>query len=218
MDTVTGNGHITTETRSAAGFTEVSFGGPFEAVIETGKNFGISVEADENLMPYINFDKDGDKLKVKIRDGINIRSRHGIKVRISMPKVAGISFAGSGKVKVEGTIRDIDELGLSVAGSGDINADIDCPRLKAEIAGAGTITTSGKSRDVEVDIAGSGDYKGADLLSERVKVSIAGSGSAWLYASLKLDISIAGSGDIYYRGSPEIKQSVAGSGNVKKLD
>ncbi len=218
MDTVTGNGHITTEKRSAAGFTKVSFGGPFDVVVVPGQDYSVTIEADENLMPYINLDKDGDKLKVKIREGINIRSKAGIKVRVSMPKVEAIAFAGSGKLKVEGTIKDVDQFELSVAGSGDIHADIDCPRVVAEIAGSGTITASGKTRDVKVDIAGSGDYKGADLMSEMAKVSIAGSGSAWLNPSLKLDISIAGAGDIYYKGNPEIKQSIAGSGNVRKVE
>jgi len=218
MDTVTGNGHVTTEKRSAAGFSRVSFGGPFDVVIIPGQEYSVTIEADENLMPYINLDKEGDRLKVKIREGINIRSKNGIKVRVSMPKVQSISFGGSGKLKVEGTIKEVDDLQLSVAGSGDIFSDIDCPRVEADIAGSGTITITGKSRDVKVDIAGSGDYKGIDLLSEMANVSIAGSGSAWLNPSLKLEISIAGSGDIYYKGNPEIKQSIAGSGNVRKVE
>lgn len=218
MKTVTGNGTIVTEKRSVAGFSEVSVGGPFEVVIRPGEGYGVSIETDENLLPYVNFDKDGRKLKIKLRHGVNIRSKHGIKVKISMPEIRALSFAGSGKISVEGEIVSNEKLKLSVAGSGDIEAGVKCPVVDANIAGSGTIKVWGETRDVDLDIAGSGDFKAADLLSEKTKVSIAGSGNAHVYASTNLDISIAGSGDVYYKGNPpNIKKSIAGSGNIKPM-
>lgn len=218
MRTITGNGNVVTEKRSVAGFSEVSVGGPFLVEIKPGESYSVSIETDENLIKYINLDKDGRKLKIKVRNGINLRSKHGVKVFISMPEVKALSFAGSGKVVVNGKIVSDEKLDLAVAGSGDIEAEIDCPEVDADIAGSGTIKLSGQTRDVKIDIAGSGDFKAEDLMSEQTKISIAGSGSAWVYASTKLDISIAGSGDVYYKGNPgNIKRSVAGSGNIKPI-
>lgn len=217
MDTVTGNGHVTTEKRSVAGFTKLSFGGPFEVEVIPGQDFSVSIEAEENLLQYINIDKEGGRLKVKVMEGINLRTKKDIRITVSLPKVESISFSGSGKVEVKGIIKDVEKLDLSVAGSGDMVAALDCPEVEGDIAGAGSITLSGTTRKLKLDVAGAGDCKCEKLLAEEVNISIAGSGNAWVYASLKLDVSIAGSGDIYYRGNPAIKQSIAGSGDIKKM-
>jgi hypothetical protein len=135
-----------------------------------------------------------------------------------MPDVRALSYSGSGKILVDGVISSDDDLSLEVAGSGDIEAAIDCPVVDADITGSGTIKLRGQTRDVKIDIAGSGDYKAEDLKSENTKISIAGSGSAWVFASTDLDISIAGSGDVFYKGNPSnVKRSVAGSGNIKRI-
>lgn len=218
MDTVSGNGHITTEKRSVAGFSKLSFEGPFDVEVVLGEDFGVSIEAEENLTQYININKDGDRLRVKVMDGINLRTRKDIRITVSMPIVESISFSGSGKVQVKGVIKDVEKLNLSVAGSGDIIAALDCPEVEGDIAGAGSITLNGTTRKLKLDVAGAGDCKCEKLLAEEVNISIAGSGNAWVYASLKLDVSVAGSGDIYYRGNPAIKQSIAGSGDIKKME
>ena len=56
----------------------------------------------------------------------------------------------------------------------------------------------------------------AELESDEVRVSIAGSGDAAVNAQKSLDVSIAGSGDVSYVGNPAVKSSVAGSGSVSK--
>ena len=57
----------------------------------------------------------------------------------------------------------------------------------------------------------------AELMSENAKVSIAGSGDAYVFASSSLDVSVAGSGDVYYLGQPHINSKIAGSGSVKAI-
>lgn len=216
--TVTGNGNMRTETRSVAGFSEIAVGGPFEVEVNPGADFGLVIEADENLLRYIHVDKDGDRLKVKVRNGVNLRSKKGIKLRISLPELTSISFAGSGNMQVNGIVKTGDKLKIDVAGSGNVTAEVDCPEVDADIAGSGTIQLTGRTRSVDLSIAGSGDYKAEQLLSENTKVSVPGSGSAWVFASASLDVSIAGSGDVYYRGNPaDVKRSIAGSGEVQPL-
>lgn len=216
--TVSGNGNMRTETRSVAGFSEVAVGGPFEVEITPNADFGLIIEADENLLNYIHVDKEGDRLKVKVRNGVNLRSKKGIKLRIALPELTAVSFAGSGNMKVNGVVQTNDKLKIDIAGSGNVTAEVDCPEVDADITGSGTIQLTGRTRSVDLSIAGSGDYKAEQLLSENTKVSVAGSGSAWVYASAVLEASIAGSGDVYYRGNPaDVKRNIAGSGEVQPL-
>jgi Putative auto-transporter adhesin, head GIN domain len=215
--TVTGNGNLVTEKRSVSGFTKISAGGPFDVVITPGPTYSVQIEADDNLLELINLDKDGKVLKIKLRNGVNVRTRNKIRISISMPELDALSCAGSGHIKVTDLVKNDNRVDLDVAGSGEIDLDVNTPKVSADIAGSGTIKVKGQTKEVDLDIAGSGDYRGQDLLSENVKISIAGSGTAYVHASQQLNVSVAGSGDVYYAGSPTIKKSVAGSGNVRAV-
>ena len=70
---------------------------------------------------------------------------------------------------------------------------------------------------LEGKIAGSGDIKTGKLAANNVKVSIAGSGDAKVWAKDTLKISVAGSGYVAYYGDAKVSQSVVGSGSVKRL-
>ncbi|MDE3254056.1 MAG: DUF2807 domain-containing protein, partial [Bacteroidota bacterium] len=102
--------------------------------------------------------------------------------------------------------------------SGDMQLEINTPSLESEIAGSGTLTLTGETRDQRIQISGVGNYKAEDLKSENATVRIAGSGDVKVFAANTLDIRIAGVGSVYYKGDPTIKQSVSGSGDVKRIE
>jgi len=70
---------------------------------------------------------------------------------------------------------------------------------------------------VEASIAGSGNVRTDKLEAKNVKISVAGSGDAVVWATETLKISIAGSGDIKYYGDAQVTKSIAGSGSVTRL-
>ncbi len=73
----------------------------------------------------------------------------------------------------------------------------------------------GRCRNFDGNISGSGDLKCKNLLSENATVSIYGSGTAHVFASVHLKASTAGSGDIYYSGNPSTEINKSGSGSVE---
>jgi len=89
--------------------------------------------------------------------------------------------------------------------------------VKVDISGSGNSDLKGKTKDLTIGIAGSGQSRSKELMSENATVSIAGSGDAYVFASSSLDVSVAGSGDVYYLGQPHINSKIAGSGSVKSL-
>lgn len=215
---ITGNNQVTTENRQINGFTGIEVAGPFKVYLTQGNEFSVRIEAEENLMDYIITKKDGDVLEIKTKRNYRIRSHKDMKLYISAPQYRELRIAGSGGIWSQNKISNASEIEISIAGSGDVVADIDAPRINAEIAGSGSTILKGTTRDMNAEIAGSGDIRAFDLLSENTKVEIAGSGNVQVFASKQLDVSIAGSGDVAYKGGAQVKQSKAGSGTVKKAD
>ncbi|WP_298732169.1 head GIN domain-containing protein [uncultured Chitinophaga sp.] len=213
---VKGSGNVTKEERSVDAFSELSVRGSMDVYLTQGPSKAAVIEAEDNLIPYIEFDRDGDKLIIRERRNTNIRATRAIKIYLTTPELESIGLAGSGNIKLENKFSNNTHMKLNVSGSGNLSGAINSPEVDANIAGSGNITVEGESRDLEVDIAGSGNFRGQQLLSEKAEVTIAGSGDASVHASVNLEAKIAGSGDVHYKGSPQVNSKIAGSGSVKK--
>ena len=111
-----------------------------------------------------------------------------------------------------------DSLDVGVAGSGDINMEVDTDRLGTTISGSGEAVLRGRADVHTAIISGSGDIQGYELATKESKITILGSGESQITVSDTLDVTISGSGDVYYKGSPEnIKQAIAGSGKLRSV-
>lgn len=217
---VKGDGKLARETRQLGAFDAVSLAGHFDVRIKQSGTQRVELEADGNLLPYVETrvieSSKGRTLEIGVKRGYNVQSRQPLKVEIDMAQLRAVGIAGSGRTEIDSFKSE--KLDLSVAGSGTVIAPrLDAGKLSMSIAGSGDIVAGGKATEVGVSIAGSGDVKAAELSGDEVKVSISGSGDAQVQAQKKLKVSIAGSGDVRYSGAAEVSTSVAGSGSVKKL-
>jgi hypothetical protein len=216
--TIKGDGNILTAERNLSDFDEVSCAGSYEVAISQGSPSSVKIEADENILPFIVTDVDGDELKIHSKDDVNLSPTKKIKLIIVTDKLEGFSLSGSGSVTGGNKFTGGDRLDLDISGSGNMHFDVNTPSIKSSISGTGDIYLSGETRNSKINIAGSGDYHAENLKSEMVKVEIAGSGNAYLFADSTLDIDIAGVGNVNYKGGASVTQSIAGSGKIKKMD
>ncbi len=215
---IDGNGTQKKETRTITGFNGVDVAGAFEVVLVQGSSYSIEIEADENLLQYVALQKKGDHLEISEKEGYILRSKSPMKLRVQMPVINAVTVAGSGTIKGETPITNLEKVAIIIAGSGNISLEVKSPKVEVEIGGSGKATLSGSTRILEIGIGGSGDCIAEDLLSEDCDVSIGGSGKARVYASVSLKGSIGGSGDIYYRGEPKkVSKSIGGSGSIEPV-
>jgi hypothetical protein len=215
---VTGNGNVTTQQRNISDFNAVEVQGSFDVYISQGPAHTVRVEAEENLMEYIEVEKDGDELEVHFKRNHNIRTKKPVKVYVTAPSFTHFTVSGSGNIISQTKITNPSQLDIDIAGSGDAKLEVDAPTINAEIGGSGSVLLRGNTRTFNGEIGGSGSLKAYDLLSETSDIDIAGSGDAEVFASKKLDVTVAGAGNVNYKGNPSISQSIAGSGNIKKVD
>jgi len=215
--TVKGNGTMTSEKRAFSDLSKIKVRGGINVEVAPGAS-DLRVEADENLLKYIETREENGWLVVKTRDNVNVRSNHPIRVVISTEKIQNVNIAGSGNLKGLGKFNGGSMLDIDVAGSGNVTLDVNTPTVNVDIRGSGTVTLSGETRDASIDIAGSGDYIAQDLLTENTKIEIVGSGDARVFADNRLDTRLIGSGTVYYRGKATVyDKGGAGSGKVKQL-
>jgi hypothetical protein len=212
---VNGSGNIKTENRQVGKADKIKVMGDIDVFIDQGPT-SVKVEADDNLLQYIETSVNDGWLKIKTRHNVNINSEKPVKVYLVTPEITDLDVSGSGNIKCNQKFSTDNNTSFSISGSGDILAAINAPKVEAHISGSGNLHISGETKDVAIHISGSGNYDGAELKAENANVSIAGSGDAGLFADNKLKASVAGSGNIKYKGNATVDSHIAGSGSVSK--
>lgn len=211
---VKGNGNLVQVNRSVGQFDEVGVGGSFDVILKKGQEGKLEISVEENLQSYLVTEVKGGDLKIHWKKGANVRTTKSTKVTVYFNSLNGVSLAGSGDVSSSDLIK-ADHFEVALAGSGDIELEVEANRVEAAISGSGDIVLNGKSEEFEGAIAGSGDLEADGLETKKATMKISGSGGMKIAVEEELFARISGSGDIRYKGNPKIEDiKVSGSGSV----
>jgi hypothetical protein len=218
-ETIVGSGRLVTETREVASFTGISLGISGHVELAQGDKEGLTVTADDNVLPLIETVVERNRLLIRWRDrkGNNsLRMKDGPRFAVSVRSLESIAVGGSGDVRA--AALKAGNLKVSIGGSGNVQlAGLAAAEVSVDIGGSGDFVGTGRADSLNASIAGSGALKAGKLEAARVKVSIAGSGDAAVWARESLSVSVAGSGDVKYYGDPAVTRSIVGSGSVMRL-
>ena len=212
-----GNGSIETEDRPVSSFNRIEVHGSMKVNISQGDVPKVQIEADENLIDYIEVNQEGDLLVIKTKDRYNLDPTGDMRVYVTAPLFRSVDVSGACDIIGQTKINNSEKMDLRVSGAGEIKLDVDAPALDVRLSGSGSINLKGETKDLLLEISGAAHAHCYDLLSENTKVVISGAGDAEVYASVKLDARVSGAGAVTYKGEArEVNQNVSGAGSVKK--
>jgi hypothetical protein len=212
---VRGNGTILLESRDVASFAGIEIQGSGLVQFSLGPTRQVTIESDENILPYLETEVRNGILVLSTRPGTSINPTLLV-YRITAPGLRSVDIEGSGDFQLE-TPLETDRLAIAIEGSGSLDCEISVDDLDIRISGSGDVALGGSARNAQLEIAGSGDIEAAALQCVDAGVVIRGSGSATLQASGTLDVVISGSGSVFYRGGAKVLLSDTGSGSLRKF-
>lgn len=217
-DKVRGNGNIKTENRTTGTFNDVEVNGNFDLYLKQDSLRSVRVEADENLMEYIEVKVEGNKLVLEPKEGYNLSGSKHIKIYVSSPVFRKLHASGACDIFGENKISSTEMIDIDLSGASDIKLELNAPKVEAELSGAGSIALKGETKDFSVIGSGSTDIRCFELMTENTTVKLSGAGDAEVFASVKLDVKVSGAADVKYKGNAAVSQNVSGAGSVKKVD
>lgn len=191
-----GSGHLVTESRSVAGFHGVQLAAAGEVVIDHTGFESLTITAEDNLIGELTSEVIAGRLVLGVRPGVSISASQPILYRL--------------------TVRVLDELTISGAGS-ILASGIDTAELSIVLSGAGRIDASGSATSQSLTLSGAGRYEAANLPSREASVTLSGAGHAIIRVRRRIEGTISGSGVLEYYGDPEVAVTVSGSGVVRRL-
>lgn len=220
QEKINGDGNVKKETRQVNDFTGVLVSGNINVDLTYGDSKNITIEADENILPYIETAVENGNLVVKTKDKVSIRSKNKLIVHASLTRLTRLRVAGSGNITGDGNFSNDGKTEIGVSGSGNINVGMNSfNETKINISGSGNVTLRGKStNNIDATISGSGNIDCTDVASNDVFAHVSGSGNIKVYANKSIDAKVSGSGNIYYKGSAtNINLKSSGSGKIIKV-
>ncbi len=237
IDCIDGNGNVETELRDAVPFTAIANETSFHVNYIQDDEYSITVEAESNILPYIETDITSGSLEIRTIRGVHCLNytRHPV-VTVTAPHISEIVSAGSGDffsgplsgtdVKIvnsgsgditAGTITGT-EVSIVISGSGNVITDeIASTSMKATLSGSGDLTMSGDAVTSRYVVSGSGTAFSRYFASDNATVTMSGSGSVYATVNDNLNAVISGSGNLYLLGDPDINLTRTGSGRVIHL-
>jgi hypothetical protein len=192
------------------GFDGVVLTNRAHLTIAYGAEEALAIEAEENLLPYLEVRVEDRVLHIGTRPYVWLRPTQPITCRLTVNELRSVALTGSGDA--EGPVLKGQDVSIRITGSGDLTLD----GIDAEDAVEIRVTGSGKAR-----VLGD-DADGASVRGDRVQVTVTGSGNVDLgeMAVGRLEVRLTSAGDLTVEGGSVQSQAISttGSGVYRALD
>jgi hypothetical protein len=193
-------------------FSEVECNGDFDFYILQDTLCSVSVEGDDNIVPYVHTSITNNRLK--ITQSLNCISSSHVSVYIHLQFFDSLDFNGSGYVECDNISNETINAQLSGSGAIDFR-NLNVYTASMDISGSGEISVEGEAHNGYLGISGSGMIKAFKFYVDYSTASISGSGDIYTFFYKSLSAEISGSGSVFYKGDPNnVSASVTGSGRV----
>lgn len=210
---IEGNGIVVEEERALEAFSSIEIEGDYVVELEQGAA-GISIQADSNLMPYIQSEVKRNTLVLKSTK--NIKGSDGITIRVRFPELEELKVGGAGRVSNAGTLQ-ANKLDIEVTGAAVLDLEVEVQRkISLEISGASEVSFRGSAQQLDASLSGAGNLNAYELRVRDASVDLSGVGGAQVYATDNLQGKVSGVGGIQYKGEPRnIQRQVSGVGSIE---
>jgi hypothetical protein len=233
---VQGSGNIVTQFIDVGVFDHVGLTTIGNVYIEQGDTESLTIETDDNILPYLEAKVINDKLTLSSNDNVNLAPSTAITYHVTVKNLktvitdsSGDFFVGpytgdqldifvlaSGNMNLTDT--KVKNLSISSNGSGIVKVEnMAAEKIQVKSQASGNVEVTGTTTSLQLEASGSGDVLAGDLRSSRAEIALQASGDITLWAVDTLNVTINGSGHVEYYGTPKLTQRVNTSGALRSL-
>ena len=215
MNGIEGNGIVKKETREAAPYDQIDVSGAFDIFIRPGNYSAVTVNADENLLEYIETYVKNGELHVSTKERVSHFEK--LELYLTMQEFNGAELSGACELETHGALSggDVD---LDFSGAVEADIEVNCASLNADMSGACELSLKGGASNAKYEISGAGQVNAQDFKTNKCEIEMSGAGEAYVYVTQKLDVEVSGAAEIYYKGNPgEINRKVSGAATIKPI-
>jgi hypothetical protein len=218
-ETIYGSGNVIAEERPVSDFNRVSLSGIGNVIVTQGEEESLTVEADDNLMEYIETEVRGEVLVLGFTDAArdkDVEPTETILFHLTVKEIVGLSLGGIGDISA--STLDTDRLEINLGGVGDVSIGsfaAAVTSLEIDLGGAGDVVIDSLvAEEFSIRLGGAGDVDVGSLDAEKSVVHINGAGDVELTGQVvEQAIFLGGAGD-YDAGRLESQTAIVEAGGA----
>ncbi len=213
--TINGSGNTITKQIAISDVSAIDMSGMGTLIISQSDRESLSIEAEDNIMPYIIISVKNNTLQIRKQNNININTTKPIRFHVTVKNINTITASSSIRIKADDIkTRSLD---ISTSGSATIEARIQTKQLTVMSSGSSNITLDGHADTQKLTMGGSSHFNGSKLIGKTAEVTCTGSSRVKLNVTKKINGTVSGSASVAYRGNPKIDVAQAGSAKIRKV-
>lgn len=214
---IKGSGSAKTSSRPISNVRNVSVHGVGTLIVEVGSTEGLTIEADDNVLPYLEVKQNGSSWEIGPMSDVSLEPQTPIRYRLQVKQLDALALSGATKAELK-TLPAVRKFDLSLSGATSAQfAGIDTETLKVSASGASRIEIkAGKAKRQTIDLSGASRYRAFALSSETTTVQGSGTSSVEITATRELNVDASGVTQVRYKGAPPVvKSDTSGVSSVK---
>lgn len=213
---ITGSGHITTETRNVGEFKGISVSNALEVEVEQADSFGVTVEADDNLQQYIVTKVENGILVIQteINSFNNVEAK---RIKVRMPVISSLEASSASSIKSINTLKT-EKLFADASSAAEINIDVEADDLTCNSSSASSVNIKGKALKFKTESSSGSEIEAYDLLANDVTAEASSGSSISIHPILTLNADASSGGSINYNIVPRdnLNQKADSGGSISK--
>jgi hypothetical protein len=172
---ITGNGQVVKVEKQVGNYNEISTTHVISVVLTDGKIGNLTIEAESNLIEYLDINTSGNTLRLTVKNGVNLNPKKEFIVYVPVTQnLRRISASGASAViatkdfkfnnftlKTSGASNarfkgvSATHFTVSISGAGKLLADkISAPNINFELSGAAEVKTEISGNNFALDVSG----------------------------------------------------------------
>ena len=215
MNARTGSGNIVSEIRNAGSFKEVHASGAVNVHLKKGPQTSVTVEADDNIIKYVETNVRDNSLNIRIRQLTSLRNVT-INIYVTAPDLHTIIGSAGAEIDSKDEVSSFDRITVKASSASEITLNLDAPVIDLEASSAAKINVSGRTRDLKAEGSSAAGIHAFGLQAENVDASASSSADIDVFASIKLKGHASSAGSVNYKGgAPKVEKEESSSGSVE---
>jgi hypothetical protein len=186
-----GEGPVKSELRTVTAFSKVEVSNGIRLAVQIGPTQSVEVRAQENILPVIATEVQGDTLRIHSTQGFT--TSEGVTVTAVTPTLSGVSMSGGSQGSATGLASE--SIGI-------------------EMSGGSALTATGSTTTLALDISGGSRATLNELVAKTVVLNVSGGSNVQVHASGEVTGTALGASRVAVTGGGKVNVESAGGSTV----
>ncbi len=206
-----GSMNVVSENRQISSFNAIEASGPMKVELLQGDDFGLTIEADDNLMELIVTEVNDQVLTIRMKE--RVINYNALNVKVAFVTLEALKLSAGASVYSLNTI--VGHTLKHIISSGAISElELNFEELIVEASSGARAKLAGKVRELFIDSSSGSGVMASDLQAENASIKTSSGSVNHVFVNNEISVDASSGAVVNYGGRPTIRNLKTSSGGA----